>query len=220
MVPAFNEQARIKQTLKEIKHQGFKNIVVIDDGSTDNTASVARSFKIPVVRHVLNRGLGAALGTGFDYAKTNKFDVLVTFDADGQHQAKDIKRLVAPILLGKADVVIGSRFKDFHKIPTSRKVANYISNFATFFICGVWTTDSQSGLRAFNAVAMRSIKIKTDRMEVSSEFFREIGTNKLKLVEIPIKALYTDYSLKSSKQGNIALSSVSIGIKLLIRLFR
>ena len=88
----------------------------------------------------------------------------------------------------------------------------------TFLMTGIWTTDSLSGLRAFNRKAIESVSIKTDRMEVSNEFFKEIGRNKLKLDEVPIKAIYTEYSLTNSKQGRFA--SIKIGLKLLLRLFR
>lgn len=220
VVPAFNEEKMIRNVIDDLKKHGYSNIVVIDDGSTDQTGSKAKGANVKVFRHLVNRGLGAGLGTGFEFAVQSNPDVLVTFDSDGQHQARDLKKLIEPIALGKSDVVIGSRFHDFKSIPVSRKVVNYIGNFATFALYGIWTTDSQSGLRAFSKKAYTNINLITDRMEVSNEFFREIRSKKLRFTEVPIEAIYTQYSLKGSKQGNIAIASVKIGIKMIISLFR
>ncbi len=220
IVPAFNEAKMIGSVLTDLQGAGYKNIVVIDDGSRDDTAQIAQNLKVPTICHVVNRGLGAALATGFEYARLIRADAVVTFDSDGQHRATDLKALLAPIEKGSADVVIGSRFADLGKIPLDRKIVNLISDLITLLFYAVWTTDSQSGLRAFNKKAVDGVKIITDRMEVSSEFFKEIHRNHLKFKEIAIDAIYTPYSLKSSKQGNVAAASIKIGFQLLVRLFR
>ncbi len=220
VIPAFNEEKSIKAVLKDLISHGYKNILVIDDGSSDKSGVIAKKNGAQVVRHIMNRGLGAGLGTGFAYAVGNKVDLLITFDGDGQHEASDLKRLIAPIQNNTADVVIGSRSKDFDKAPVTRKLANLMANLSTYALYGVWTTDSQSGLRAFSKKAVNSIRIKTDRMEVSSEFFKQIHQNRLRFKEVPIKAIYTDYSLSNSKQGNIVFASVKIGYKMLLSLFR
>jgi hypothetical protein len=103
-------------------------------------------------------------------------------------------------------------------MPVDRKVGNFLANLITYFFFGQWTNDSQSGLRAFNRKAIESIEIRTDRMEVSSEFFREVSRLNLRYQEIPIKALYTKYSLASSSQERLA--SVKIPLRLLLRQFR
>lgn len=220
IIPAFNEAKSIAKVLKDLKMHGFNNILVIDDGSGDATRELAQKSGAQVVRHVMNRGLGAALGTGFAFASENDIDLLITFDGDGQHRAEDLEKLIFPILENKADVVVGTRFKDFAKLPGDRKIANLIANTITYILYGVWTTDSQSGLRAFGTRAIKSITIKTERMEVSSEFFKEIHQKKLRYAEVPIEAVYTDYSLTNSKQGNVGISSFKIGYKMLLRLFR
>lgn len=218
VIPAFNEGKTIASVIRDLKEHGFRDIVVIDDGSSDNTISESEKTGVVVLKHIVNRGLGAGIGTGFEYAKDNGFDILVTFDGDGQHIATDLNRLIAPIIGNTADVVIGSRMSDSVEMPIVRKLLNWLANGLTFILFGVWTTDSQSGLRAFNKKAINCIKIKTDRMEVSSEFFKEIARNHLLFVEIPIKAIYTDGSIKGSKQGSWA--SVRIAFKLIIRMFR
>lgn len=218
VVPAFNEVHSIGEVIKDLKHYEIKNIVVVDDGSVDGTLQQAKKNGAQILRHVVNRGLGAALGTGFAHARQKDIDILVTFDADGQHEAKEIKNLVAPIISGESDVVIGSRLLGRKDMPLDRRILNFLSNVLTFFLFGVWTTDSQSGFRAFNRRAINCISIKTDRMEVSSEFFKEIRDNRLRFLEIPIKAIYTAYGIVSTKQENWA--PVKISARLFLRLFR
>lgn len=218
IIPSYNGAKSLSGVISDLKRNGWANIVVIDDGSNDNTSDIAVKNKVPVIRHIVNRGLGAGIGTGFAYGKKTGADIIVTFDDDGQHVAKDITDLVAPIKKNLADVVIGSRMADSVDMPLSRKVANVLANTLTTLLFGVATTDSQSGFRAFNKKAIECIKIKTDRMEVSSEFFKEIRLNNLRFVEIPIKAIYTDESMAGSRQGSMA--SIRIAFKLLLRLFR
>lgn len=219
VVPAYNEAGSIAATLRDLRSHGYKNVVVIDDGSLDHTRRLARKEKVPVVSHVVNRGLGAALGTGFAYAVQNGFETVVTFDADGQHKARDISKLLPHIRSRRADVVIGSRFLRKNKqMPIDRKTMNYLSNILTFLLYGVWTTDSQSGLRVFNKKALFCIKIKTQRMEVSSEFFKEIKRSQLKFVEVPMTTIYTKSSQLGSHQEKWA--SIKMPIKLFLRLFR
>lgn len=218
IVPAFNEGKSLAGVVTDLRSHGFKDIVVINDGSTDKTKEIAKKQHVILLHHLINRGLGAALGTGFEFAKRNNFDFIVTFDSDGQHKAKEIKSLLAPLFANTADVVIGKRILKTGQIPHSRKIMNFLANVATYAFFGIWTSDSQSGLRAFNKKAIASINIKADRMEVSSEFFREIQKNKLNLVEVPIEAVYTKYSMASSSQESLA--SVKMPIRLLLGQFR
>lgn len=219
VVPAFNEEVSIGEVLTDLKKHGYTNIVVVDDGSSDACGKIAREEGAFVLRHILNRGLGAALGTGFEFARSMRFDTLVTFDADGQHRAADIAKLLVPIRENRADVVIGSRLLgETDGMPGQRKILNRLSNILTYLLFGVATTDSQSGLRAFNQKAVGCLVLKTDRMEVSSEFFKEIRRNKLRFAEVPIKPIYTDYSLKGSSQEENA--SAKIAFRLVLRLFR
>lgn len=220
VIPAYNEGNAISGVLKDLKSHGYKNLVVVDDGSKDKTGEIARKSGAVVLSHIINRGLGAALGTGFAYAKEHNFKSLVTFDADGQHEAKDVKDLLKEIENESADVVVGKRPINSKNTPLSRKLANLLANIVTYTFFGVWTNDSQSGLRAFSKQALEKIQIKTDRMEVSSEFFKEIHQHNLKYKEIDIRAIYTDYSLTNSKQGSVGRSSFSIGYKMLLRVFR
>lgn len=208
LIPAFNEEKTLEKVVKTLprKFTGIKNkeIIVVNDGSIDDTESIAKRLKITVISHFINRGLGGALGTGFEYARKNHFDILVTFDADGQHSPLDIQPVLNPIIKKKADVVIGSRLKKPEGMPWYRRIGVFGLNIITFIFFWVWTTDSQSGLRAFSKKAITKIEIKANKMEVSSEFFNEIQTKNLKFVEVPITSIYTKYSLaKGQKNSNV-----------------
>lgn len=203
IIPAYNEEkmiGKVIDSLKKYKKNKNTDLLVIDDGSLDNTYKTVKQKKVTVIRHIINRGLGVSLGTGFAYAAEHDFDYVVTFDADGQHQAADINKIIKPLTKRKADVVIGSRLIDpANKMPKLRKIINYLSNIATFILFNLWTTDSQSGLRGFNREAVLKIKIKSQRMEVSSEIFKEIKRLKLSMIEVPIKSVYTDYSIQKGQ---------------------
>jgi glycosyltransferase involved in cell wall biosynthesis len=222
VVPAFNEGQVIKSTLltlkKSLKRYPDAEIVVIDDGSTDNTFDLADQVGVTVLRHVLNRGLGGALGTGLKYARSIGCDTMVTIDADGQHDPEDIHPMINLITHNQADVVIGSRvISTKGKIPHDRKILLSLSNLLTQILFGQATSDSLSGFRAFNKKAIKSIEIKTQRMEVSNEFFKEIKKHHLALAEIPIKVIYTNYS---RAKGQRNLNGIKIVYKLILRLFR
>lgn len=219
VVPAYNEKRTIHDVLTSLpQHFGQIRVdtVVVDDGSTDGTRMVARKLEVPVVTHLINRGLGAALSTGIAYAQAHGYDLMVTFDADGQHKAIEIPQLIRPLLEGTADVVIGSRLKGQGSMPSSRWAVNWLSNFITLFLFGVWTSDSQSGMRAFNKKALSQIQLRSQKMEVSSEIFKEIRRCGLQLREVPITSRYTTYSLR---KGQPLTNAPSVFWKLLLQRF-
>jgi len=200
VIPARNESKTIVGVIKKLKELNYNNIIVVNDGSTDNTSELAKNEVGKVYNHIINRGLGGALGTGIKMALIDEADIIVTFDADGQHNPKDIERLIDPIECGEVDVVIGSRVLNNKKMPFDKRIANKVGNFLTKLLFGIYVTDSQSGLRAFSKYAAQKIKIKTNEMEVSSEIISEIKRNKLRLKEIPIEVIYTDYSINKGQK--------------------
>jgi len=221
LVPAFNEATVIYSVLnsipKKINHLENVEIIVVDDGSHDNTKKEAKRAGIQVISHILNRGLGAAIKTGIQYAREKKYDILVTFDGDGQHDPLDIQKIVQPILMQKADVVIGSRFITKEGVPFDRLIINSLANVATYLLFGTKSTDSQSGLRALSKKAIALIDFKADRMEFSSEILLEAKKHNLIVKEIPIKAIYTEYSRAKGQKNTNAFP---VMFKFLVKLFR
>lgn len=211
VVPAYNEEKTVGTVVRALLPAADR-VIVVDDGSTDGTAAAAREAGAEIVSHFMNRGLGAALGTGIAAAVRSGADVVVTFDADGQHRVEDIPRLIEPIRSGSADAAIGCRTAERDRMPVSRRAANWIGNALTYVLFGLWVRDSQSGLRAFSRRAAEQLEIKTDRMEVSSEIVKEIKRHAWRLAEIPIVPVYTDYSM-SKGQGFL------VGLKTAGRLF-
>ncbi|MFH1405258.1 MAG: glycosyltransferase family 2 protein [Patescibacteria group bacterium] len=209
IIPAFNEEKTIAKVLDQVR--GFVDeMIVVDDGSSDETYKQALQSGAIVLVHVINRGLGAALGTGFEAVKKLGADIAITLDSDGQHDPKEIPNFIKAIEEG-VDVVIGSRLLNPKGMPWHRILANTVGNIVTFLLFGAWVTDSQSGYRAFNKKALEKIRIRTNRMEVSSEIVSEVKRQSLKLKEIPIQAIYTTYSLSKGQ-------SFMVGIKTLIKL--
>lgn len=203
VIPAFNEEKIIVDVINEVKNSGYDNIIIIDDGSTDDTYEKAKSMEgMVVLRHKINRGKGAATKTGIEAAKLLGAEIIITMDGDGQHDPNDIKNLIQPIQKGCCDVVLGTRLKNTSGMPCHKILANHIGNFFTWYLFGLWVTDSQSGFRAYSQYAAEIINTKGDRYEYDSEVIREIYIYKLKFKEIPIKVRYTEYSMgKTQKQG-------------------
>lgn len=214
VIPAYNEGAVICSIIQNVQKEGWKNILVVDDGSTDSTYQEAKKAGAIVLRHTLNRGKGAAVKTGFDAAKKLYADGIVTIDADGQHDPKDIKRLTELLSKGN-DVVLGARNFNEKHIPRLKVVGNYIGNFFTWMLYGIWVTDSQSGIRAYSRKALDCITIYNDRYEFETEIVREISRNNLIWTEIPISVHYSPYDQnKQNKQS--FLSAVKTMLRLVM----
>jgi glycosyltransferase involved in cell wall biosynthesis len=208
VIPAYNEEQSITAVIRGLKQQGFARLIVVDDGSSDRTSELARQEDIILLRHIVNRGLGGALGTGINGALRLGAEIIVTFDADGQHDPNDVSRLVEPIENGEAEVVIGSRMLDPVGMPYPRRLANWTANFITYLLFRVWTTDSQSGLRAFSRQAAARMQLLTSGMEVSSEIIAETIKNSLKWKEVSVKAIYTDYSLSKGQSFKVGMKTL------------
>jgi len=150
IIPAKNEGTRIGRVISKVQHEGFYNIVVINDGSTDDTKAVATALGATVLTHYVCLGAGAATQTGMDYAVRQNAKIVVTIDGDDQHCPTDIKALVKRMRKDQLDVVIGSRFLNKNnKVPLIRIFFNKVGNFVTGILTGLFVTDSQSGFKAF-----------------------------------------------------------------------
>lgn len=200
IIPAYNEEASLAKVIAELKTEGFKDILVVNDGSCDNTATVAKESGANVISHILNVGLGGAIATGLEYARKNNYDYAITVDADGQHDTFDVFKLKELLLENKYDFVIGTRIKDLAKRYKLRYIVNILSNLITYALYGVLVSDSQSGMRGFNKKALQLLKPITSGYEVSTELIGLAHKNHLKIGEINISGIYTSYSLKKGQK--------------------
>jgi len=213
VIPAFNEEKVIAKVIKNIQAAGFSNIIVVDDGSSDQTFAQINCLKnVIALKHFINRGKGAAVKTGIEAAKLLGAQTVITMDGDGQHNPQDAQKMLT--YLKKYDVVLGSRLQSPKGMPWHKILANYIGNFFVWLVYGLWVTDSQSGFRAYNSKALQLIQTKTDRYEYDSEIIREIKRNNLLYIEIPIEVIYTTYS-----QSKIQKQGFKNGIKTLVKIF-
>ena len=194
-IPAFNEEKNIAGIISKLKRI-TKDIIVCNDGSTDLTADIAEEMGALVINHEKNLGYGGAIRSIFLKAKDLNGDVLVTFDADGQHRIEDIDKVINPILEGQSDIVIGSRFLDDNEkeVPQYRKVGIKVITKITNATIKKDLTDSQSGFRAYSKQVLNEIRPSESGMGVSTEILIKASSKNLKISEVPIKILYGENS--------------------------
>jgi len=193
VIPAYNEGEIITETIKDVKKY-YPDVIVVDDGSNDDTSDEAKSAGAEVLRHVINRGQGAALRTGIGYALENGAGIIVTFDADGQFEAGEIEKMCRPIIDGESEVVLGTRFAGGNRIPVKKSLLLKAATILTEIITGLELTDVHNGFRALSRKAAENIIIRQDRMAHASDIIHEVARLKLKFKEIPVAVKYTDYS--------------------------
>lgn len=190
-IPAYNEEKNIAKLIVQLQKKEY-SIVVCNDGSTDMTGEIAEKMGVTVINHKRNLGYGAAIRSIFLKAQEIKAEILVTFDADGQHRVEDITSLIQPIKDDKADIVIGSRFlgQDESNIPKYRKTGIKIITKIANISGEKELTDSQSGLRSYNQRAIKIITPSEEGMGVSTEILIKANNANLRIYEIPVKILY------------------------------
>lgn len=217
VIAAYNEEHSIASVLKELAKAGYKNVVVVDDGSTDDTYKIAKQHTKYAIQHVLNRGQGAALKTGIDYALQHDADIIVTFDADGQHRVEDIPALIAPVKKDEVDIALGSRFlKSGSNVPFFRKITLKCGIFLVWVFYGIRLTDVHNGFRALSRHAAEQIEMTMDKMEHASEILSEIKRHNLKYVEVPVVIRYTAYS---QAHGQSTSNALKIFYKMVVHKF-
>ena len=190
-IPAFNEAKNIAAIITELK-KITDSIVVCDDGSSDLTADISEKLGATVIKHKKNIGYGAAINSIFKKCVEINSDILVTFDADGQHRIVDLEKVLQPIKKNKADIVIGSRFLDNKSdVPNYRKVGIKIITQVTNASIKKKLTDSQSGFRAYNRQVLTQINPSDVGMGISTEILIKASGQGLRITEVPIKILYS-----------------------------
>jgi glycosyltransferase involved in cell wall biosynthesis len=211
IIPAFNEERFIGSVVLRAR-QFADAVIVIDDGSTDSTDSIAEAAGALVIKHKTNMGKGTALNTGFQKARELGASELVILDGDGQHSAADIPRMVQPILNHEADIVLGSRFLgNKNRAPFYRKVGQVFMTWITNLSSGVRTTDTLSGYRAFSRHAVDSVVFQEGGWGVETELQFQAQEHHLQVKEIPIDALYKDKAKRNP---------VTFGLKILNAILR
>jgi glycosyltransferase involved in cell wall biosynthesis len=220
VIPARNEASIIAGVLSNIPAEirPYQVIpIVVDDGSNDDTSTVARGAGAIVIRHVANLGVGAATTTGFRAALDLGSDIIVTMDADGQHDPREIATLVQCLIDGPFDVVIGSRLLTPEGMPPSRFAANLLLNAVTFLVYRKIVSDSQSGFKAFTRKSVATMELNCAGYEICSEIIGEIYRRNLRYKSIPVRAVYTPYS---RAKGQHFLNGVNLILGLFMRLMR
>ena len=205
VIPTYNESKTIASVIKDIKKNIPKkskyNIIVVNDGSADDTAKIAQKNGAIVINHILNSGAGSATATGLSYAQQNNYTIAATLDADGQHSAKDLYNGIQIIQNNNIDLLIGSRLLNSKGMPKIKIIGNWGLSAITKILFGIKVTDSQSGMRILSKNALDNLKWKTSGYEFCSEMLWRANQRKLIIKEYPIKVIYTDYS-KSKGQNN------------------
>ncbi|MDQ7009258.1 MAG: DUF2304 family protein [Candidatus Gracilibacteria bacterium] len=211
VIPSYNEGQVIEENIKNILKAGYKNILLINDGSSDNSRNILENFgdKIILLNHLKNRGQGASLETGFEYLRRyGKMDYVICYDADGQHSLEDLSKFYK-ILDNKKniDIVFGSRFieKTNSNIPFSRRIILKIAILFTFFLSQIHLTDTHNGYRVFRRKILNKIKITIDGMGHASEIIDIVASKKIKYRELPVDIKYTKYSLAKGQSNSNAI---------------
>ena len=192
VIPAYNEDRFIGSLVLKVREY-VNTVIVVDDGSTDNTAVVANAAGAIVVQHRANCGKGIALNSGLRAAQVLAPQVIIILDGDGQHYADDIPRVARPVLEGRADIVVGSRFLGQHNdIPPYRVVGQHALTLITNLLSGIGITDSQSGFRAFSRRALKTATWLASGFAVESEMQFVVRESHLAVLEVPIKCTYAE----------------------------
>lgn len=213
IIPAYNEGSVIRKVVSStndvFKKSSYKvDIVVINDGSKDNTAHEAALGGAKTINHILNSGAGSATATGLSYAMQNNYDAAATMDADGQHDPKDVLRGFDKLFNEGGDLLIGSRLIDSKGMSRVKVLGNKGLSFITRVLFGINSTDSQSGLRIFSRRALEDLRWTTSGYEFCSEMLWRAHQLKLDINEYPIKAIYTDYSQQKGQSNWNAINIV------------
>ena len=218
IVPVFNEITVLDETLSKLLACNYK-IIVVDDGSTDGIEKIIKNYPLLFLRHRLNLGQGAALQTGMVAAKFLDADIVVHFDADGQHDVSEIEKLIEPLKQGQYDVVFGSRFlknEDKQSLPFGKKIILQAARYINWMLYGILLSDAHNGFRAMNRNALGKIVITQQRMAHASQILQLVKEHKLRYKEVPVAIHYTKYS---RRKGQSIFNSVNIIFDLIFKKF-
>ncbi len=211
IIPSFNEEDSLGSVLEAVK-QHVDEIIVVDDGSTDSTAEIALSYGVHLLTHPLNRGQGAALQTGHEYAKLLGADYVVHFDADGQFLAEEIRPALEALQKSQADILFGSRFLEKKgNFPfTKRYIVHPVSRVINFFFGTPNMSDVHNGFRILTKKALNTLEIEQDRMAHATEIPAQVKRKGLTYLEFPVTVQYFEYG-QNVKGGVHILKDLIVG---------
>ena len=216
VVPAYNEEKVIRSTIEELLSV-FENVIVVNDGSSDQTPSILRGMNVSTLNHLINIGQGGALQTGITYALKKGAEIIVTFDSDGQHQVTDAQEMVEKLKTADCDVLLGSRF--LGKTEGMSKQRELLLKTAIMFsnlTSQVKLTDAHNGLRVMNRRAASCLHITQHGMAHASQVIKQYHDAGMRIKEYPVTIRYTEYSISKGQQS---LNAFNILLDLLIARF-
>jgi glycosyltransferase involved in cell wall biosynthesis len=191
LIPAYNAERTIGPVVQECVGLGYP-VVLIDDGSSDHTAGVLAGQAVTVLIHRMNQGKGRALRTGFQWALDHGFDSIVTIDADGQHDASALPRLVAAAEAGGVDIMIASRFSQFEEMAGPRKVWNRFGVWCMRKRTGFEISDSQSGFRCYSGRLLRALSFEAEGYDLEMEILMKAWRHGFSVASLPVAARVAD----------------------------
>jgi glycosyltransferase involved in cell wall biosynthesis len=189
VIPTHNEARTINYLVRRVREQGL-DVLVIDDGSSDDTSKEAQMAGATLIRHITNKGKGFSLREGFDFVLKNKYDAVLTIDGDGQHDPANIKDFIAVMRHYKAAIIIGNRMQKTKNMPFVRFLTNKFMSFIISRICRQAIPDSQCGFRLISADVLNNLELSTDNFEIESEVLIKASRKNYQIKSVPIKTIY------------------------------
>lgn len=192
IIPVHNEEKLLPAVLESILKLDFFDILIVDDGSTDNTFGLVSKFPVAALRNKANLGKGAALRQGFDYALNNGYSDIITADGDGQHRPEDLLAVYKSSLDGGADIVIGNRMHNPIGMPKIRVLTNKLMSYVLSSIASTYIPDTQCGLKLIRSNVIKDLNISTDKFEVESEILLNTINKGYKIKSVDITSVYIE----------------------------
>ena len=191
VIPAYNEASIIQEVIKEIKKSGYENIIVIDDGSRDNTADIAQASKALVLRNVKNLGKGASLVKGYDFALARGFDAVISMDGDGQHSCDDLAAFMHKAESSGCAIIVGNRMSSTQQMPALRVTTNRFMSWLISLVTGQHIPDTQCGFRLVKKELLEKLNLSTSKYETESEILIQASRLGFKIESVPVRTIYS-----------------------------